>query len=86
MIDGQRIGTADDLDGTNGRPGCRHPKTYRIQTVAITGCVYLKKQGDKIYLGTLTVSPLLQAQGIGRKLLAAAEAYAPRSIGIHTIM
>jgi ribosomal protein S18 acetylase RimI-like enzyme len=53
-------------------------------TGKITGCVYLQKRGDKLYLGMLTVSPLLQANGLGRQLLQAAEDYA-RSINYHTI-
>ncbi|MFD0767205.1 GNAT family N-acetyltransferase [Mucilaginibacter lutimaris] len=51
----------------------------------ITGCVYLQKRSDKLYLGMLTVSPTLQAGGLGRKLLQAAEDYA-RSINYHTIV
>jgi ribosomal protein S18 acetylase RimI-like enzyme len=43
---------------------------------AISGCVYLDKQERGLYLGMLTVSPLLQASGIGKQLLAAAEKYA----------
>lgn len=43
---------------------------------ALLGCVYLQKQQLKMYLGMLTVSPLIQAQGIGKELLKAAEAYA----------
>lgn len=42
----------------------------------ITGCVYLEKQGATLYLGMLTVSPGLQAKGIGSQLLKASEAYA----------
>jgi len=42
----------------------------------IAGCVYLKKQGGSMYLGMLTVSPRIQAKGIGKKLLAAAEIHA----------
>ncbi len=42
----------------------------------LTGCVYLKKNDNKMYLGMLTVSPLLQAGGIGKKILKAAEEYA----------
>jgi ribosomal protein S18 acetylase RimI-like enzyme len=42
----------------------------------ITGCVYLEKQGFKLYLGMLTVSPAVQARGIGKKLLKAAEEHA----------
>jgi ribosomal protein S18 acetylase RimI-like enzyme len=42
----------------------------------ITGCVYLKQQSNKIYLGMLSVSPTAQSRGIGKKLLAASEQYA----------
>lgn len=41
----------------------------------ITGCVYLEKQNEKIYLGMLSVSPDKQARGIGKKLLSASEEY-----------
>ncbi len=39
----------------------------------ITGCVYLKTKHDQMYLGMLTVMPELQANGIGKLLLHAAE-------------
>lgn len=42
----------------------------------IIGCVYLKQKNTKIYLGMLTVSPAIQATGIGKQLLIAAESYA----------
>lgn len=42
----------------------------------ITGCVYLHKQERGLYLGMLTVSPLLQGAGIGKELLRAADKYA----------
>lgn len=42
----------------------------------ITGCVYLEKKGDKMYLGMLTVSPDAQAKGTGKKLLSAADEFA----------
>jgi len=43
----------------------------------IEGCVYLhKRQPYKLYLGMLSVSPLLQAKGIGKKLMIAATDYA----------
>jgi len=40
------------------------------------GCVYLRIQGDELYLGMLSVSPLLQGGGVGKQLIAAAEEYA----------
>lgn len=42
----------------------------------IEGCVYLENKSNKMYVGMLTVSPMLQAKGIGKKLLFAAEKYA----------
>ena len=42
----------------------------------LVGCVYLQKKEDKLYLGMLTVAPDEQANGIGKKLLQAAEEYA----------
>ena len=42
----------------------------------IEACVYLEKKNNKMYLGMLTVSPMLQTKGIGKKLLFAAEEYA----------
>jgi ribosomal protein S18 acetylase RimI-like enzyme len=46
---------------------------------AINGCVNLQKQGDKIYLGMLTVDPELQDRGIGKILLKASEEYAAKN-------
>ena len=42
----------------------------------LVGCVYLHQQATRLYLGTLAVAPAAQAHGVGRQLLAAAEAYA----------
>ncbi len=51
---------------------------YVNETDTLIGCVRLKKQDDKIYLGMLSVSPTLQAKGIGKQLLQAAENYAQK--------
>lgn len=45
----------------------------------IAGCVYLEKKGSKLYLGMLSVSPAIQAQGIGKKLLKAADDYSKQN-------
>jgi len=42
----------------------------------ILACVYLQKKETVMYLGMLTVLPQLQAKGIGKQLLAAAENFA----------
>lgn len=39
----------------------------------LLGCVYLKKENKKLYLGMLTVAPQLQNKGIGKILLKASE-------------
>ena len=53
---------------------------------AIVGCVALTDKGDGIcYLGLLTVAPDLQAAGLGRRLLAAAEQVAKAAFGARRI-
>lgn len=42
----------------------------------IIGCVELRVENGKLYLGMLTVKPTLQKSGIGKKLMQAAETYA----------
>jgi ribosomal protein S18 acetylase RimI-like enzyme len=49
---------------------------YSDEDNMVQGCVYLEQRDRKMYLGMLTVSPLLQAKGIGKKLLVQAEKYA----------
>jgi len=44
----------------------------------IIGCVHLEKKDDRMYLGMLTVSPPLQARGIGKELMKASEAHAKK--------
>ena len=39
-------------------------------------CVHLERSGDACHVGMLTIQPALQARGIGRRLLQAAEAWA----------
>jgi ribosomal protein S18 acetylase RimI-like enzyme len=48
----------------------------RNKAGSVAGCVYLEQQPGTVYLGMLTVSPLLQASGIGKQLLKAAEDFA----------
>lgn len=49
---------------------------------ALIGCVQVARAGDVLaYLGMLTVEPTLQASGLGRRLLAAAESEAVARFG-----
>src|SRR5262249_17762017 len=45
----------------------------------MTGCVYVKSDGEHGYVGLLSVSPLRQREGLGRRLVAAAEESARQS-------
>src|SRR5450755_4097658 len=52
------------------------------QGTALCGCVMLEDKPDRTcYLGLLTVRPDIQAGGIGRRLLAAGEAWAAEHFG-----
>jgi len=49
-----------------------------VESKKILGCLRLDRHDDKLYLSMFSVSPLHQAQGIGKKLMAAAEIEARR--------
>jgi GNAT superfamily N-acetyltransferase len=53
---------------------------------AIDACVQLERRGDEAYLGMLTVRPTLQAGGLGRRLLAAAERWAAAHWGSRAVV
>ena len=78
LIDGQRI------DAASLAEQIFDPTAVVLKNTSdegrITACVYLQKRQEKLYLGMLTVSPMLQANGLGKLLLAAAENRA-RDIG-----
>jgi len=75
---------ADLLDGTRTDAAAiaeliQTPGTTLLKYVEekeILGCVELRNQDDRLYLGMLTVRPNLQGKGIGKELLKAAEAEA----------
>lgn len=43
---------------------------------ALVATVFLERKGDAVYIGMLSVAPHLQAQGLGKAMLEAAEQYA----------
>lgn len=56
-----------------------------VEDGALTGCVAVTRKSDgRGYLGLLTVDPTLQAAGLGKRLIAAAEG-AARDFGADTI-
>jgi ribosomal protein S18 acetylase RimI-like enzyme len=74
LLDGDRRTDEQSLSQSLNNPNAVILKF--VSEDHITGCVYLEKQGNAVYLGMLSVSPTTQAQGIGKKLLNAAEEYA----------
>lgn len=72
---------ADLLDGIRTdeqalRDIMNEPESFFLKYVIeeeVVGCVHLRKEEEQLYLGMLTVSPDLQAKGIGKQLLLAAE-------------
>jgi ribosomal protein S18 acetylase RimI-like enzyme len=73
LLDGELRTDDHSMKALIGKPGAIILKFQNGQ--AVTGCVYLEKQQQNLYLGMLSVSPAAQAQGIGKKLLGAAEHY-----------
>jgi ribosomal protein S18 acetylase RimI-like enzyme len=77
---------ADLLDGTRTTPDLLSellvkPDTTILKYVEndqLLACIELRRDGYKLYLGMLTVSPSLQGKGIGNVLLKAAEAEAKK--------
>jgi ribosomal protein S18 acetylase RimI-like enzyme len=75
---------ADLLDGTRIDEAALSDLIQKPDTTILTykegnsllGCVELRKDGAKLYLGMLSVQPNTQGKGIGKKLLAAAEVHA----------
>ena len=49
-------------------------------------CVQLERRGDDAYLGMLTVQPVRQASGLGKRLLDAAEGWAAARWGTRRII
>ncbi len=72
---------ADLLGGQRTDPGSvrelisdnRNTFLLMHRDAELIGCVFLQQKAESAYLGMLTVRPDLQAGGIGRRLLAAAE-------------
>jgi ribosomal protein S18 acetylase RimI-like enzyme len=83
---------ADLLDGTRIDEAAVKELIERSNTTIlkytednkILGCVELRQEEGKLYLGMLSVAPNTQGKGIGKKLMVAAEDHA-KALGIATI-
>lgn len=73
MLDGTRIDEAAlrDLIQKSGTTVLKY-----AENGALLGCVELRNEGSKLYLGMLSVKPNTQGKGIGKKLLQAGEEHA----------
>jgi len=84
---------ADFLDGTRTDEAAVKELIEKTDTTILkfleanqlVGCVELRQEKGKLYLGMLSVAPTIQGKGIGKKLLNAGEDYA-KSIGINTMI
>jgi ribosomal protein S18 acetylase RimI-like enzyme len=70
LLDGQRTDGAV-LQETIEKPDSLILLAKRKDTGELVGCVQVEKHVDACYLSMLTVSPTLQNQGLGRKLVQA---------------
>lgn len=70
LIEGSRT-DAELLTAVIQKPGSLILKY--VDNGKIIGCVELRKEEDKLYLGMLTVNPTIQGKGIGKALLKASE-------------
>ncbi len=73
LLDGGRTDT-EAMQEILRTPG--HQVLKYVSFGKISGCVYLNKEGEKLYLGMLSVEPGIQNKGIGKTLLEASEATA----------
>jgi GNAT superfamily N-acetyltransferase len=90
LLEGERV-TAEDLAAQLAQPAMRVlvlPAADGIlpATISITD-LGAKSSADEgvAYLGMFAVDPALQAGGIGRRMIAAAEDWAMRAFGAHTM-
>lgn len=81
LLEGTRIDEAALCDLIQ-KPGTTILKYEEDNT--LLGCVELRIEGSKLYLGMLSVKPNTQGKGIGKKLLKASEEHA-RHIGCPVI-
>lgn len=56
-----------------------------VESATLIACVQLERRGDDAYLGMLTVAPSLQGAGLGKYLLAGAEAFVARAWKTRTV-
>ena len=75
--------TADRLDEQSAREYFSKGRfLVADEDGALVGCIFVQVHGQKAYLGLLSVAPGRQKNGLGRRLVAAAEEFS-REMGAH---
>lgn len=69
FMDGDRISAAEV------RARLEAGRFILAEDGALAGCVYVELHAERAHLGLLSVQPLRQRSGIGKRLMAAAEAH-----------
>jgi len=83
LLDGQRTDAASLAEIIGDRD---QRILLALDGPAIAGCVQIaRRENGMAYLGLLSVNPLLQAAGLGKQLIAAAEHAATVDFGAHTM-
>lgn len=72
LIDGKRI---DELELKRLLVDPNSTILKYVSKGKIIGCVLLQEENQEMYLGMLTVKPIFQSTGIGKKLLSASEQF-----------
>jgi ribosomal protein S18 acetylase RimI-like enzyme len=75
LLDGDLRTDEVSLNKLINEPGVIFLKHVNENNI-IEGCVFLQVKEDQLYLGMLSVSPEIQAKGIGKQLMTAATMYA----------
>lgn len=84
MLEGERV-SADDLAAQLANPAMR-VLVLPSEGTALPATISITDLGDGVaYLGMFAVDPALQAGGLGRKMIAAAEDWAVREFSAHTM-
>lgn len=78
LLGGQRT-DVDDITSILAEPDTS--LLLVLEGGVILGCVLMRREPDGLYVGMLAVRPQLQARGLGRRLLAEAEARGRREFG-----
>ncbi len=84
LLEGERV-TAEDLATQLARPAMR-VLVLPAADGTLPATISITDLGEGVaYLGMFAVDPALQAGGIGRRMIAAAEDWAVREFGAHTM-